>query len=439
LIKNFILDTNVLLHDPNAIYKFQDNRVFIPITVIEELDHFKKDLNMLGRNARTVSKFVDKLRTKGSLAEGVPLESGGELRVAFGGNGASLLPTELFGEKKDNHILAVALSVRAKEKDVPVVVISKDTNLRIKADALGLRAEDYESGRVEIEELYRGFREVEVEKGWIDAFYAAGENTLPPGAEELLPNEYLMLRDGVSNASALGRYDSPRKRVRPLPAFKEDVWGVRPRNKEQHFALDILLDDSVKLVTLAGKAGTGKTLLALAAGLRKTSDEEVFQRLLVSRPVFPMGKDIGFLPGDMEEKLKPWMQPIFDNVEYLFGFSRRKRQGMRGYQELINLGILEIEPLTYIRGRSIPNQYIIIDEAQNLTPHEVKTILTRAGENSKVVLTGDPYQIDNPFVDSASNGLSITVEKFKGESLAGHVMLVKGERSPLAELAANIL
>lgn len=439
MIKNFVLDTNVLLHDPNAIYKFQDNRVFIPITVIEELDHFKKDLNMLGRNARTVSKFVDKLRTKGSLAEGVPLENGGELRVAFGGNGASLLPADLFGEKKDNHILAVALSVRAREKDVPVVVISKDTNLRIKADALGLRAEDYESWRVEIEELYRGFREVEVEKGWIDAFYAAGENALPPGAEDLFPNEYLVLRDAASNASALGRYDSPRKRVRPLPAFKEDVWGVRPRNKEQHFALDILLDDSVKLVTLAGKAGTGKTLLALAAGLRKTSDEEVFQRLLVSRPVFPMGKDIGFLPGDMEEKLKPWMQPIFDNVEYLFGFSRRKRQGMRGYQELINLGILEIEPLTYIRGRSIPNQYIIIDEAQNLTPHEVKTILTRAGENSKVVLTGDPYQIDNPFVDSASNGLSITVEKFKGEALAGHVMLAKGERSPLAELAANIL
>jgi PhoH-like ATPase len=333
----------------------------------------------------------------------------------------------------------VALSVRAREKDLPVVVISKDTNLRIKADALGLRAQDYESGRVEIEELYKGFREVEVEKEWIDAFYAAAESSPSPGAEDLFPNEYLVLRDSVSHASALGRYDAGRKKVRPLPAFKEDVWGVRPRNKEQHFALDILLDDTVKLVTLAGKAGTGKTLLAIAAGLRKTSDEEVFQRLLVSRPVFPMGKDIGFLPGDVEEKLKPWMQPIFDNVEYLFGFSRRKRQGMRGYQELINLGILEIEPLTYIRGRSIPNQYIIIDEAQNLTPHEVKTILTRAGENSKVVLTGDPYQIDNPFVDSASNGLSCTVEKFKGETLAGHVLLVKGERSPLAELAANIL
>jgi PhoH-like ATPase len=439
MIKNFVLDTNVLLHDPNALFKFQDNRVILPITVIEELDHFKKDLNMLGRNARTVSKFVDKLRQEGSLSEGVPLDHRGSLRVAFGGEGMPLLPEELKGKLEDNQILAVALSVRAREKDIPVVVISKDTNLRIKADALGLRAEDYESDRVEIEELYRGFRDVEVEKGWIDAFYAAGESLPPPGAGELFPNEYLVLRDAASHASALGRFDAGRKRIRPLPPFKEDVWGVRPRNKEQHFALDVLLDDTVKLVTLAGKAGTGKTLLAIAAGLRKTSDEEVFQRLLVSRPVFPMGKDIGFLPGDVEEKLKPWMQPIFDNVEYLFGFNRRKRQGMRGYQELINLGILEIEPLTYIRGRSIPNQYIIIDEAQNLTPHEVKTILTRAGENSKVVLTGDPYQIDNPFVDSASNGLSCTVEKFKSEALAGHVMLVKGERSPLAELAANIL
>jgi PhoH-like ATPase len=438
MIKNFVLDTNVLLHDPSAIFKFQDNRIIIPITVIEELDRFKKDLNMLGRNARTVSKFIDRMRGEGSLAEGVPLENGGMLRVAFDGDGAILLPAELQGNREDNQILAVALGEKVRNGDAPVVVVSKDTNLRIKADALGLRAQDFESDRVDIEELYQGYREVQVDKVWIDAFYSAGEGDPPAGAEELHPNEYLLLRNS-SSQSALGRHDSVRKKIRLLPPFKDDVWGVRPRNKEQHFALDILLDDSVKLVTLAGKAGTGKTLLAIAAGLRKTSDDEAYQRLLVSRPVFPMGKDIGFLPGDVEEKLKPWMQPIFDNVEYLFGYSRRKRQGMRGYQELINLGILEIEPLTYIRGRSIPNQYIIIDEAQNLSPHEVKTILTRAGENSKVVLTGDPYQIDNPFVDSASNGLSCIVEKFKGEAIAGHIMLMKGERSPLAELAANIL
>jgi len=440
MIKNFVLDTNVLLHDPNALFKFQDNRVIIPITVIEELDHFKKDLNMLGRNARTVSKYVDRLRESGNLAEGVPLEHGGVLRVAFGGEGVSLLPAELKGQLQDNQILGVALSVRGREKDVPVVVVSKDTNLRIKADALGVVAEDYESDRVDIEELYRGFREVPAGKDLIDAFYQAGECAPPPGAGDLYPNEYVVFRDAATQSSALGRADGARRKIRLLPPVKDDVWGVRPRNKEQHFALDVLLDDSVKLVTLAGKAGTGKTLLAIAAGLRKTSDEEMYQRMLVSRPVLPMGKDLGFLPGDVEEKLKPWMQPIFDNVEYLFGFNRKKRQGgVRGYQELMNLGILEIEPLTYIRGRSIPNQFIIVDEAQNLSPHEVKTILTRAGENSKVVLTGDPYQIDNPFVDSASNGLSYTVEKFKGETISGHVMLVKGERSPLAELAANIL
>src|SRR4030067_1679714 len=438
MTKNFVLDTNVLLHDPSALFKFRDNRIIIPITVIEELDRFKKDLNMLGRNARTVSKYIDRMREEGSLAEGVPIETGGVLRVAFDGDGARLLPAELHGNREDNQILAVALGEKVRDRNIPVVVVSKDTNLRIKADSLGLRAEDYESDRVDIEELYQGHREVPVDKAWIDAFYTAGESAAPPGAEGLKPNEYLVLRNSSSH-SALARYDPARKQVRVLPSFKEDVWGVRPRNKEQHFALDILLDDSVKLVTLAGKAGTGKTLLAIAAGLRKTSDEEVYQRLLVSRPVFPMGKDIGFLPGDVEEKLKPWMQPIFDTVEYLFGHRPPHRRVSRGYQELISLGILEIEPLTYIRGRSIPNQYIIIDEAQNLSPHEVKTILTRAGENSKVVLTGDPYQIDTPFVDSASNGLSCIAEKFKGESIAGHVLLMKGERSPLAELAANIL
>lgn len=439
MIKNFVLDTNVLLHDPQAIFKFEDNRLVIPITVIEELDHFKKDLTMLGRNARTVSKYIDRLRARGSLADGVPLDGGGLLRVAFDGQGAQGLPAELHGKKEDNQILSVALGLRQREGKIPVVLVTMDTNLRIKADALGIAAQDYESDRVEIEELFLGFREVAAQKAWIDALYAVGESDPPPGAEDLFPNEYLVVRDAASQSSVLCRLDAHKRNVRLLPPFKEEIWGVRPRNKEQHFALDLLLDDSVKLVTLAGKAGTGKTLLALAAGLRKVSDEEAYQRLLVSRPVYPMGKDIGFLPGDLEEKLKPWMQPIFDNVEYLFSFGRRKRQGVRGYQELINLGILEIEPLTYIRGRSIPNQYIIIDEAQNLSPHEVKTILTRAGENSKVVLTGDPYQIDNPFVDSASNGLSYIVERFKSEAIAGHVMLSKGERSPLAELAANIL
>jgi PhoH-like ATPase len=217
------------------------------------------------------------------------------------------------------------------------------------------------------------------------------------------------------------------------------VWGIRPRNKEQHYALDLLLNDDIKLVTLVGKAGTGKTLLAIAAGLQKCVEETNYQKLLVSRPIFPLGRDIGYLPGDIEEKLNPWMQPIYDNVELLLGFSKAEKKEGRTYHELIDLGYIEIEPLTYIRGRSIPNQFMIVDEAQNLTPHEVKTIITRVGDNTKIVLTGDPYQIDNPYVDSANNGLTTVVERFKGEAIAGHVTLSKGERSPLAELAANIL
>ncbi len=437
--KNFVIDTNVLLYDPYSLFKFQENTLIIPITVVEELDKFKKDISMIGRNARVTLRILDSLRSTGSLAEGVPISaSGGMVRVAFDGEGQRLLPEELKGSKEDNEILSVALGVKKRYEDDTVVLISKDTNLRIKADALGIIAEDYESDRVgSIEELYRGYAEFSVEKEMVDGIFRDGEI---PTTFELYPNQCVLLKEKENGASALGVYNYKNRSITLIPKFKEGVWGIKPRNKEQYFAMALLLDDSVKLVTLAGKAGTGKTLLALAAGLRKVSDENIYHRLLVSRPVLPMGKDIGYLPGDLEEKLKPWMQPIFDNIEYLFGADRnRRKQGVRGHQELVNLGILEIEPLTYIRGRSIPSQYIIIDEAQNLTPHEVKTILTRAGENTKVVLTGDPYQIDNPFIDSASNGLSFVIEKFKGESIGGHVMLMKGERSDLAELSANIL
>lgn len=438
--KNFIVDTNVLIHDPYSLFKFKSSTLVIPITVVEELDRFKKDLNMVGRNARVALRIIDSFRDSGSLAEGVRLASnGGVIKVAFDGEGERLIPQELRGNKEDNEILAVALGIREREKEKPVVLVSKDTNLRIKADALGIKAEDYESDRVgNIEELYKGFTEIVVAKELIDAIFKDFSIASPD--KGLYPNQCVLLKEESKGASALGIYDNKEGTIKLLPTLKEGVWGIKPRNKEQHFALALLLDDSIKLVTLPGKAGTGKTLIALAAGLRAVSDEREYNRLLVSRPVFPLGRDIGYLPGDLEEKLKPWMQPIFDNIEYLFGMDRtRKRKGVRGYQELINLGILEIEPLTYIRGRSIPNQYIIIDEAQNLTPHEVKTILTRAGENTKVVLTGDPYQIDNPFIDSTSNGLSYVVEKFKEEPLAGNIMLMKGERSELAELASNIL
>jgi PhoH-like ATPase len=253
-------------------------------------------------------------------------------------------------------------------------------------------------------------------------------------------NQYVLLRDPESPShTALGRYDAQNGKVITLRKLRDGVWGIRPRNKEQHCALDLLLAEDVKLVTLVGKAGTGKTMLAIAAGLQKVVEERTYARLLVSRPIFPLGRDVGYLPGDLEQKLNPWMQPIYDNVEFLMGLSKADTKNGRSYRELIDLGYIEIEPLTYIRGRSIPNQYIIVDEAQNLTPHEVKTIITRVGESTKIVLTGDPYQIDNPYVDATSNGLTTIVQKFKGQSIAGHVTLTKGERSPLAELASNLL
>ena len=436
--KNFVLDTNVLLHDPRAIFTFADNHVVIPIYVLEEIDSFKKELSDRGRNAREVARQLDALREKGRLSEGVRLDEGGVIRVAIG---KRALPDALrSAQVADNFILAVALEVRDAEPGIRTFFITKDVNLRVRADALGLQSQDYDAERIDIAELYPGVREVDLPGAQVDAFYQDGSTSID--ATDVHPNEYVLLRSReASGHTALGRWDSAQKRVVPIRKLREGIWGIRPRNKEQHFALDALLNDDIKLVTLVGKAGTGKTLIAIAAGLQKVVEEDVYHKLLVSRPVYPLGRDIGFLPGDIEDKLNPWMQPIYDNVEFLLGFSGNrdgKKEG-RSYTEMIDLGYIEIEPLTYIRGRSIPGQFMIVDEAQNLTPHEVKTIITRVGDGTKIVLTGDPYQIDNPYVDAANNGLTTVVERFKGEAIAGHVTLSKGERSALAELASNIL
>lgn len=438
-MKNFVLDTNVLLYDPQAIFKFEENNLIIPITVIEEIDRFKKDMNETGRNARQVSRFLDDLRKKGSLSSGVMLESGGTLRVEiYEEKVMKRLPPELREERGDNRILAVAVDVKEKDAQNPIIFVTKDTNLRIKADAIGLVAQDYESDKVAIEEVYSGFCELEAEPALIDRFHGQGWADIPG---DYYANQFITLRDQINPShTAIGKYDAGKRQLTMIKKVaKEGIWSIHPRNREQAFALDALLDDNIKLVTLVGKAGTGKTLLAIAAGLHKTAEENVYNRLLVSRPVFPMGKDLGFLPGDIEEKLTPWMQPIFDNVELLLSGHEGEKRHSKGYKELMSMGIMDIEPLTYIRGRSIPNQYMIVDEAQNLTPHEIKTIVTRAGEGTKIVLTGDPYQIDNPYVDSSSNGLTYVVEKFKGQAISGHVTMMKGERSELAELAANLL
>ena len=438
-MKNFILDTNVLLHDPQSLFKFEENNIVIPITVIEEVDRFKKDMNETGRNARMVSRILDSMREKGSLAAGVTMPGGGTLRIEmFAEKYFKNLPVDLRVDNGDNRIIAVAQDVRDRFPDMETIFVTKDSNLRIKADAIGLIAEDYESDKVDIQDLYSGTRSIEVSPEAVDRFYGQGWLEAPV---EMAPNEFITIVDSANpNHSAICRNDPANSRIVPVrKVAKEGIWSLFPRNREQSFALDVLMDDSIKLVTLVGKAGTGKTLLAIAAGLHKTAEENIYNRLLVSRPVFPMGKDLGFLPGDIEEKLTPWMQPIFDNVELLISGHESEKRHSKGYKELMAMGLLDIEPLTYIRGRSIPNQYLIVDEAQNLTPHEIKTIVTRVGEGTKIVLTGDPYQIDNPYVDSSSNGLTYLVEKFKGERIAAHVTLTRGERSELAELAANLL
>jgi PhoH-like ATPase len=437
--KHFVLDTNVLLHDPRAVLQFDDNEVVIPIFVLEEIDQFKKEASERGRNAREIARMLDGYRVNGAhLAEGATLPNGGMLRVAAGQRMVPTTTTLRENQIADHLILGVALDVRESHPKDQTIFVTKDVNLRLRADALGLRAMDYEAGRIDIDELYSGMTEVTVSGAEVDAFYAHGALALP--SSEVVPNQYVLLRDPESPShTALGRYDAVTGKVIPLRKMRDGVWGIRPRNKEQHCALDLLLADDVKLVTLVGKAGTGKTMLAIAAGLQKVVEERTYARLLVSRPIFPLGRDVGYLPGDLEQKLNPWMQPIYDNVEFLMGLSKTDTKNGRSYRELIDLGYIEIEPLTYIRGRSIPNQYIIVDEAQNLTPHEVKTIITRVGESTKIVLTGDPYQIDNPYVDATSNGLTTIVQKFKGQAIAGHVTLTKGERSPLAELASNLL
>jgi PhoH-like ATPase len=443
LKKNFVLDTNVLLHDPRSMFGFDDNDVVIPIYVIEEIDNFKRDLSTLGRNARQVSRYLDDFRAQGKLGEGVLIgENKGRIFVLMTDRKLPFGAGD--GRTTDDKILAVALDLLGRDRGKPTVFVTKDTNLRIRADALGLHAEDYDvEGLAALDELWSGVSTLDVSSEQVNDFYANG--SLPQDGviegEPPPPNAFAVLRDRTNpQHSAVGKYSAAKLAFTKLiQTPKEGVWGIRPRNKEQSFAMDLLLNDEVRLVTIVGKAGTGKTLLAIAAGLQKTMEDGVYQKLLVSRPIFPLGRDIGYLPGSVEEKLNPWMQPIFDNVEYLMNLSRSEKKAGRGYHELLDLGILEIEPLTYIRGRSIPNQYIIVDEAQNLTPHEVKTIITRVGDGTKIVLTGDPYQIDNPYVDQTNNGLIHVVNKFKSERLAGHITLSKGERSPLAELAANLL
>ena len=435
-MKNYILDTNVLLHDPNSLLSFKDNNVLIPIEVLEEIDRFKRDSAERGQNARAVARTLDGLRGQGRLSEGVTLSTGGQLRIVFQNkaeNGGVVLGNNVV----DSRIVALALSVQKNDPQVPTILVTKDINLRIKADALGLQAEDYESDRVLIKDLYTGMFDLTVSAEKLAAFRANGELMLDSGMD-CFPNEYCtLLEEGNAKRTALTKVDASRTKLIPIIDSREGVWGIKPRNREQHFAFDALLDDRVKLVTLMGKAGTGKTLMAMAAGLKRTVMDREFRRLIVARPTISMGKELGFLPGSLEEKLSPWMQPIHDALELLSDMNMGHEH--RRSQDLMRSGHIVVEALSYIRGRSIAHQCMVIDEAQNLTPLEVKTIITRVGFGTKIIFTGDPYQIDNPYVDSSSNGFNYIISKFRAQPIAAHIELQKGERSELAELAANIL
>lgn len=441
LKKAFILDTNVLLFDPQAIYKFGNNDIIIPIVVVEEIDRFKREMSENGRHARQFSRLIDEMRADGEISKGVPLPGGGTLSVELGSH--QPLHLDLDMDKVDNKILALAITLKKEMPKRPVILLTKDANLRIKSDALGIPAEDYEPSSVEPEQLYSGVITIETDAHLVDEFYSQKRLINQEITKGLKCNQYIILKDNLNpNHTAMGRYSKELDCLVPILKPTDGLWGIFPKNAEQAFAMDALLNDDIKLVSLVGKAGTGKTLMAIAAGLAKTVDEGVYHRLLVSRPVFPLGKDIGFLPGDIEEKLNPWMQPIYDNIDFLFGQTaggKGRRGAGKGCQELMNQGLLQIEPLTYIRGRSIPQQYLIVDESQNLTPHEIKTIITRAGDGTKIVLTGDSFQIDNPYVDAANNGLVYLVDKFKDESISAHITMTKGERSKLSELASNLL
>jgi PhoH-like ATPase len=442
LSKIYVLDTNVLLQDPFSIFSFEDNEVVIPAVVLEEVDSKKRYMDEIGRNARQVSRLIDSMRESGKLHEKIPLETGGNLRIELNHRSFHQLQ-EIFVEKtNDNRILAVAknlfLEEQTKENGRPVILVSKDALVRVKADAIGLFAEDFLSDRVvDFDHIYTGFIEKYIDVAIISKFYEKNEILLSEISNHpYYPHQFVVLKDALGgSASAVGVVDASGKKVRKLVFDHEHIWGIRPRNVQQTMAIELLLRKDISLVTLIGKAGTGKTLLALASGLLQTEDLGYYKKLLVARPIVPVGKDLGFLPGEKQEKLRPWMQPIYDNLEYLFNV---KKPGELD-AILAGMGSIEVEALTYIRGRSIPDQFIIIDEAQNLTKHEVKTILTRVGEGSKIVLMGDPEQIDHPYLDAYNNGLTYVVEKFKDQKIAGHVKLVKGERSSLAQLAADLL
>ncbi len=438
--KTFVLDTNVILHNPQSLISFSDNTVLLPIEVLEELDRFKRDHDEKGRNARVAIRLLDDLRGKGEPGQGFPLDNGGILKITTGMDYDKVPGLGLSKSLADNRILITAYVLQ--EEGEQVIFVSKDINARIKADALGIKSVDFEKQKVDFDRLYQGWRPIDVDKEQLDAFYS--EKEFSAKGVDFFPNEFALLTDKSNpKHTAIGRFKDDFGILMPLIFNKMSVMSIRPRNKEQAMAIELLLNNDIHLVTLVGQAGTGKTLLAIAAGLQKVVKDASYERMLISRPVMPLGRDIGYLPGTKDEKLASWMGPIFDNLEYILNAEKKdknvKSTTKSQIENYIKEELIEMEAMTFMRGRSIPDCFIVIDEAQNLTPHEVKTIISRAGSGTKMVLTGDPYQIDNPYLDSSSNGLTYCVEKMKGQKMFGHITMTRSERSSLASLAAELL
>ena len=433
MTKRYVLDTNVYLTNYQSIYSYEDGEIIIPLKVLEEIDKHKKRQDSVGYNARQTIKTLDELRDLGNLCDGVTLpDSNG--RITARSFDTKDTPTDLDSSDADNQIISVALTC-VRESEEPLIVVTRDINMRVKCDALGLMTEDYEPDKVvdSSEDLYKGIRDIILPDEDINDFYS--DKSVYLEYENLYPNQYVMLTsESDDKKTALARFI---KEGEPLKKIFDttQVWGVNARNREQQFAMDALMDPDVPLVSLVGKAGTGKTICAISAGLQQVMERSTrtYNRLIISRPVQPMGKDIGFLPGTMEEKMLPWLMPIQDNLKNLLG---NDKANVEMYMEK---GLIEIEALTYIRGRSISKAFVIIDEAQNLTPHEIKTIITRVGEGTKIILIGDVEQIDNVYINETSNGLAYAIERMKESQLSSHVSFTKGERSKLATLASKVL
>ena len=436
LSKVIILDTNVYLTEVQALFSFGKSNIAIPTIVLDEIDKHKHRQDTAGLNARSMNRILDALRSKGSLLNGVPLGSG-KGRVFAAQYDPRYMPAGMDLNDSDNKIIAIALRLKIAEGN-DVIVVSRDLNMRVKCDSFGIASYDYQPQKIikSVDKLFDGTDEIEVDSDLIDQFYSNVDIILPEQKKKLFPNQYLLLRSiQDSQKTAMCRFNSYDQPLKKVYTYK-DIWGLSANNKEQKYAMDLLFDRDIHIMSLTGQAGTGKTLIAAACGLEQvlnsTRSQGGYDKLIITRPVQPMGRDIGFLPGTLEEKMMPWIAPLRDNLEYLFGDKAALDMHMEQ-------GVIEIEAMTYIRGRSISNAFMIVDEAQNLTTHELKTIITRVGHGTKLVLTGDIQQIDNSYVDSVSNGLTHAVEKFKEYDISGHVTLYKGERSKLATLAAEIL